>query len=146
MKLALTKSEKKDLIVNKSIVIERELRNEPNSSIIFGIGTKHVWDKIDRCWVFGDTEGYVESKKNVGRRAIDYPNNTGNNWNGNNWWECNFEMNPFGAVNESIVSGRKNPILFKIDKIYFDRFVENFHAESKRLYLRPVLKIEISLC
>jgi len=120
MKLALTKVEKKNLILNKSIVIERVLSNEPTSSIIFGIGTKTVWDKIDRVWVFGDAEGYVESKKNVGRRATDYPDNTTNSWNGSNWWECIRDLNPYSQPNENILSGRKNPLTFKIKKIKFD--------------------------
>jgi len=146
MKLSLTAPEKKKLIEKKSIEIERELSNQPNSSIIFGVGTKQVWDKVDRVWAFGDAESYVESMKNVGRRATDYKDNTINNQSGCNWWECIRDLNPYNKPNEPIVSGLKYPIIFQIDTINFDaNFKKSPVYKDGKFYLRPVLKIKISL-
>jgi len=147
MKLTLTTFEKKKLTSNKSITIERELSNQPKCSIIFGVGTKQVWDKVDRVWAFGNAESYVESMVNVGRRATDYPNNTTSSLSGCNWWECIRDLNPYAQPNETIVSGRKNPILFKIDTINFDvNFRKSPTYSDGKSYLRPVLIIKISLC
>ncbi len=145
MKLALTPIEKKKLISNKIITIERALNNEPNGSIIFGIGTKHLWDKVDRVWVFGDVESYIESMKNVGRRAWDYPDNTTNDQSGCCWWECVRDINPYSRPNQNIISGRTKPLTFKILTINFDRFINSEIYPNGKSYLKPVLKIQLSL-
>ena len=108
MKLSLTRIEKKNLITDKVITIERELSYQPKSSIIFGIGIKNVWDEVGWVWVFGDAEGYIESMRDVDRRAIDYPDNTINHLNGSNWWGYVRDINPYSKPNENIISGRKN--------------------------------------
>jgi hypothetical protein len=59
----LTKSEKKELINKGTITIERYNRLPcPNSSIIHGIGTKYIFDKIDYKWVYGDVDSYIIEK------------------------------------------------------------------------------------
>lgn len=143
MKLFLTDLEKKEIQTKGSIVIERTLNNEPSSSIIYGHGHKHVWDKVDRVWVFGDTEKYIKDKKNVGRRKEDYPNNTRNHWNGAHWWECERTMNPYGELKTPIVSGIKNKFKFQIDTVVVDRFETN--TKFKEGYLNPVLKLKLKL-
>ena len=67
MKLYLTKAEQKYLLANGTITIEREpvLTRTHKSSIIHGVGTKQIWNKVDRIWVYGDIKDYESGKTHV---------------------------------------------------------------------------------
>lgn len=116
MKIYLTQAEKKQLRSNGRIVINREPSpaRTSKSSILNGIGTNEVWDKVDRVWIFGDTNDYITKMKNVGRRAVDYPNNGININSGGKWWELDRNINEFGNVGETQVNGRVSKIKFLI--------------------------------
>lgn len=83
--------------------------------------------------------------KNVGRRALDYPDNTTNNQSGCCWWECVKDINPYSRPNQNIISGRKTPLTFKILTINFDKFIKSDLYPKGKFYLQPVLTIQISL-
>lgn len=75
MKIYLSKLERKELLSVKTITVERKpyLSRVNYSSILYGVGTNHLWDKIDRVWVYGNTSSYIKDKCNVDRRKEYYP-------------------------------------------------------------------------
>lgn len=137
-KLSLTPDEKKNLIAKGKLTIERQLRRVPPSTIIYGKGTKTIFDKVDYLWIVGDTDKYIKNKKNVGRRKVDYPNNTRNVWSGSNWWDCEKELNIY-AIDKPIVNGTKHKLTFVVVSHVVDRL------SNDDVYLAPVLKYKIKL-
>lgn len=89
----------------------------PKTSIIYGRGHKHLWDKIDRVWVYGDCDSYIKDKINVGRRAEDYPNNTVNNWSGKPWYDL-YESTPKDIKIGSKINGIYTVTEIKISQLF----------------------------
>jgi hypothetical protein len=144
MKLYLTKAEQKDLLANGTITIEREpvLARTHKSSILHGIGTKQIWNKVDRIWVYGDTKDYYNQMENVGRRATDYPNNSKNVWSGDYWIECERDLNEYGQIGTEFTNGRKNIIRFKLNNMVISELRQDPDYEN---YNRITFKINIIL-
>lgn len=118
-KIHLTQHEKDSLYSFNEIDIERQCKIPcPNSSIVYGIGNKYIWDKIERIWVYGDVDKYISDNKNVGRRAIDYKDNTRNMWSGSHWYEfLGRENDDFGNIGKVTKNGIKNIVVFEITNI-----------------------------
>lgn len=118
MKLHLNVNEKALLTANGQVVCVRESSmNEPLSSIIYGEGNGKLFDKVDYKWVFGDVDKYIEDKKNVDRRAEDYPDNSRNVWSGSYWWDCKGEYNDYWEAGKEHRSGTRNLIKYQITSI-----------------------------
>jgi len=148
-KIILTKEDIKNLMLNKTISIEREdVWNVPKSSIVYGVGCNGMFDKVDYRWVYGDTDQYITDKKNVGRRAEDYPNNEISSQSGCLWWDFNKHYSPFNKVGETVINGKKNPIKFKIENIIIDKLTDVECIDSykqKRRYHKIIFKIDIKI-
>lgn len=144
MKLYLTKLEQKDLLANGTITIEREpeLARTQKKHFIHGVGTQHIWDKVDRVWVYGDTKDYYKQMENVGRRAIDYPNNSKNVWSGDYWIECERDLNEYGQIGTIFTNGRKNIISFKLNNMVISELRQDPDFEQ---YNRIIFKIIVDL-
>jgi hypothetical protein len=127
MRLYLTQKEKTKLSKEGVITIERNpyLSNTSKKNIIHGIGTQSVFDKIDYKWVYGDCDDYIDKMKNIGRRAVDYPDNKGNIWNGSKWWDCLGDSNEFGLKGNVITNGRLNKNSFVIEDIFISELKQN---------------------
>lgn len=137
MKIKLTQAENKLLLNNRLLVIEREpkIARTNKSSFVHGIGTNHLWDKVNRVWVYGNTKEYINSKMNVGRRAEDYPDNNRNVWSGSYWWECErdlFEHTEISAKNT-------------VDFIIKDVIITLREDKESSLYNRVTFLITLSL-
>lgn len=144
MKLYLTKAEQKDLLANGTITIEREpvLTRTHKSSVIHGIGTQQLWNKVDRIWVYGDTKDYYNQMKNVGRRVTDYPDNAKNVWSGDYWIECERDLNEYGQIGTIFTNGRKNIISFKLNNMVISELRQDPDYEN---YNRITFKIIVEL-
>jgi hypothetical protein len=144
MKLYLTKKEKNLLCKEGTITIERNpyLSNTSKRNIIHGVGTQHVFDKVDYRWVFGNCDDYVDKMKNIGIRAVDYPDNKGNRCNGSTWWEFLKDSNEFGLKGGVITNGRLNKISFIIEDIFISELRPNKKIE---LYNQIVFSITIKI-
>lgn len=142
-KIYLTKQEKKTLLSDGKLKIERiPYLSCPNTSIVFGIGTKTIFDKIDYCWVYGDVDAYILSKKNVGRRAVDYKDNTPNTWNGSHWYNfLGADENKYGEIGTVFTNGKKHPIQFRLDNI----FIKELRVREGNPYSAKDIVLEISL-
>jgi hypothetical protein len=158
MKLNLLKKERIELETKGTITVEREnYMNVPLCSVHYGTGRKQLWDKVDRVWIYGDTDQYIKDYMNVGRRKKDYPDNTKNVWSGGYWWDCHRELSDYDNTDKPMTNGIKNPITFKITNIVLDRLAEvrvkdctftnglpkDIDPETV-VYKRPVLKYTIS--
>lgn len=119
MKLTLTETEKIELRRSGSIKVFRTGHTCPISSIIYGTGTYHLFDKVDYCWVYGDAAGYIKEMTNKGMRGTDYPDNSRNINSGAHWYEFeNQDQNPYGEPGKLITSGWLNKIQFTISGIH----------------------------
>lgn len=137
MKLFLSVNEKAIFLANNRVEVERSLYlPAPASSIIHGIGKKALFDKVDNKWVYGNTDSYKESMKNVDRRAIHFPDNGKNRWSGSYWWSNESDQNPYSAIGVIITSGTKNKIIYAIEDYHISRLENNSKG-----YLNVVLKI-----
>lgn len=126
MKIFLTKEEKESLAAKGSEIIERSIRIPvPEGTIIYRTGNSYLWDKIDRVWVYGNTERYIKDKKNVGRRKTDYKNNTQNIWSGGMWWDCYRQIDEWGTIGKMMQSGIKDPLFFQITELNANRIENN---------------------
>lgn len=116
MKIYLNSKEKSQLNKLGRIVVYREpySARTSKSSILNGIGLNHIWDKIDRVWIFGDTKEYIDRMINVGRRAVDYPDNGRNTCNGAKWWNFDRSINEYGEIGSIYSNGRNHKITFSI--------------------------------
>lgn len=66
MKITLNKIEKKQIVENNSITIERACYfSAPKRSIIHGKGIGGIFDKVDYRWVYGDTADYIQKMVKV---------------------------------------------------------------------------------
>ncbi len=141
MKLTLTKLEKSELLKNDSITVERECYiGAPKSSILHGKGIGSIFDKIDYCWVYGDTAAYIQKMMNVGRRQKDYLNNKVNTWSGSTWYEFpNKKEDEFGVIGTVFTSGRKDPLIFKIDDIFISELRKSHKSDSFKIIITAKL-------
>lgn len=141
MKLYLTNNEKKQLLLNETLEVERVCYiPAPKNSIIHGIGYGGIFDKVDYRWVYGNTADYIKKMKNAGRRKQDYPNNTKNINSGAHWYEFpNRVEDEFGLLGDRIKNGRTNVINFRIADIY----ISELRPQSKNEYKQIVLKIKV---
>lgn len=88
-KLKLRKLELAEFEEEGRVVITRPGQHPAaKGSIMHGTGNGYLFNKIEYHWVYGDIVDFINSKRNYGRRATDYPNNNGNIWNGGFWWDC----------------------------------------------------------
>ncbi len=161
MKLNLTKEERKALIAKGTIMIEREQKTGvPTSSIAYGLGNTYLWDKVDRVWVYGDTDSYKADMMNIGRRRTDYPNNGKNINSGNCWWECEKAITDLDNTDKPMTNGIKNPLTFQIrdmlmvgfkdfklkDRKDFDQN-NKYNVSGEMVVCKvPILRYTISLC
>ncbi len=145
MKLSLTPAEKKQLKAKGILTIEREqYLNAPKSSILYGVGSSSLFDKIAYYWVFGNTADYIQNMKGEGRRGTEYIyGRTGdrNIVNGGCWYDFNKDINPYSPVGANIISGKKDVLNFSISNFTIDRLVPT--ADKK--YLRVVFKINLAV-
>lgn len=143
-KIFLTSKERKELLKNDSITIERKpyLTNTSKSSIIHGKGIKEFFNKIEYIWVYGDTDDYIEKMKNVGRRATDYPDNNGNTLNGEKWFEFNRNIDDFGQINIAQTNGRIHKIKFFIEDMFVKELRQNPNLKE---YNQKIIEIKIQL-
>ena len=134
MKLTLSAKEKKLLLANYSIEIERIVDvPAPSQSIVHGIGDEHLWDKIDRRWVYGNVQDYIRTMKDIGRRGTEYRNSS-------EWYECQRCLNEFGELNTKIVNGRSNIIEFNIVERHID-----LRPKENTDYFNIVLMMRVKL-
>lgn len=143
MKIYLSKSEQKELREKGTLEIEREpeLARTHKENFVHGIGTDHLWDKIDRKWVYGNCYSYIQEMMNVGRRETDYKGNTSNIWSSGNWWGCQRDLNEYGKLESVTTNGRKNVIQFRL----FDIFIFLKPDIEFENYNRVTFKITIKL-
>jgi len=128
----ITPVEKKVLLSTGNVKVRMKYAMPASkSSIIYGIGYKRLWDRIERIWVYGDTEKYKVDRMNVGRRSTDYPDNKASTLNGIFWWEeFNSTDTPKGLEIGEIVKGGYK--------------VENIQVVKIETY--PIYEITLSAC
>jgi len=61
----------------------------------------------------------------VGTRATEYQNGGKSVSTGQFWYECNRTITDFGVAEQIVKSGRKNVLLFKIDRYHVSSLAEN---------------------
>jgi hypothetical protein len=135
-KIILSKEEKKQLLSENVITITRPYWvHQPKGTFIHGKGSSKLWDKIDRNWVFGDTNDYIKVMTNVGRRSEpDYKDNN------TKWWECESfeaEMQPLTIHS----NGRINLVRFMVEENTF--VLSETQKTEKYVDLEYKLKIRL---
>lgn len=140
-KLYLTADEKKRLAKECSIDVERvAYLPAPKSSIVHGIGDRCLFDRIDYCWVYGNTAEYIKAMKNVGRRATDYKHNLKNTWNGAYWWDLERQHEDCYQLNKLMTNGKKNVVSFRVTRQHLE-----LQKRENSEYFDIVIKLRVTL-
>jgi len=151
MKLYLTPTEKKNLRENKDIEGYTERKYylpAAVGSILHGIGTGRLFDKIGYYWVYGDIQNYVNKMNKVDRRAeyqrsmeptVDVYNLKYNSTQ--YWFDCVGTDNEWGNTGDYVTNGRVNKLNFKITNVFISEL-----RQGKGKYKDIIFKIYIKYC